>query len=72
MTQVIGHHTPEKLKPCPFCNGYPELWERYDFEDNGTFHVLCMNYLCGASGGYQPSAPKAVAVWNQRSGVMQA
>ncbi len=54
-----------KLKPCPFCGGKPNL---YKGENGGFFH-LCMidgDAMVKIESRYFRSEEEAIKVWNRR------
>jgi hypothetical protein len=48
----------DNLKPCPFCNSDPKLEG-----DDHWWYAVCR---CGADGGADQTAKKAIEIWNTR------
>ena len=51
----------EKLKPCPFCGGEPEL-----FEAPGVYFVECSNPKCNYPTNWD-TKEEAITAWNTRT-----
>lgn len=53
----------DKLKPCPFCGGVPELGESV-LDSQAIFFILCRS--CAAQGGSTHTRESAAGLWNRR------
>ena len=55
------------LKPCPFCNGVPEL-SQYNQRDDQIIlnEIECTN--CHVSGDIYDKKDEAIEAWNMRDG----
>ena len=63
----------EKIKPCPFCGGYPHIYMKtesdyYAFGKLSTreklYHVRCSQ--CGGTSGEYLYKEYAIEAWNRR------
>jgi len=55
----------EKLKPCPFCAGEPELCRNFD-RPNMPMHWICCKSCHACPGDYATEA-EAITAWNTRA-----
>lgn len=55
----------EELKPCPFCNGDPNIIGYTDPTTDGVFYVECQG--CNVETAYYSNEYGAKEAWNMRA-----